>query len=307
MLVDPPVGRVVYSTNSKDKPIPVNCQPFQGGYSDFLTCTSTATIGENKSSIQGPPRTSMFDDIIYYWTKRSERNVSVDKPIEAAFYAKKIAAATWVNGLEYIRKAVSVLEWKLENGRQDKLEDSLYEEYEDLGWLEDILSVLYGWKWKCALFSDLMDNNLIELDIPIKDMECLGGARQKDVQDWIYIRQKLAMWTSRTKDLIDSALGSIQLVESAKSIEEARNSRLLATLGTVFLPLSLVASVLSMGGDFLPGNGRFWVYFALSLPLLLVSLLIVFASPMLYEPIRSWRTKRKAKAVPKRHHTIMEV
>ena len=119
-----------------------------------------------------------------------------------------------MNGLEYIRKAVSVLEWKLENGRQDKLEDSLYEEYEDLGWLEDILSVLYGWKWKCALFSDLMDNNLIELDIPIKDMECLGGSSQKDAQDWIYIRQKLAMWTSRTKDLIDSALGSIQLVES---------------------------------------------------------------------------------------------
>jgi hypothetical protein len=212
-----------------------------------------------------------------------------------------------MNGLEYIRKAVSVLEWKLENGRTDKLEDSLYEEYQDLGWLKDIMSVLYGWKWKCAHFSDLMDNNLIELDIPIKDMECLGGPRQKDAQDWIYIRQKLAMWTSRTKDLIDSALGSIQLVESAKSIEEARNSRLLATLGTVFLPLSLVASVLSMGGDFLPGNGRFWVYFALSLPLLLVSLLIVFASPMVYEPIRSWRTKRKAKAVPKRRHTTMEV
>lgn len=53
----------------------------------------------------------MFDDIIYYWTRRSERNISVDKPIEAAFYAKKkIAAATWMNGLEYIRKAVSVLE-----------------------------------------------------------------------------------------------------------------------------------------------------------------------------------------------------
>ena len=97
------------------------------------------------------------------------------------------------------------------------------------------------------------------------------------------------------------------VVEGAKSIEEARNSRLLATLGTVFLPLSLVASVLSMGGDFLPGNGRFWIYFALSLPLHIVSLLIIFASPMLYEPIRSWRTKRKAKAVPKRHHTIMEV
>ena len=88
MLVDPPVGRVVYATNSKDKPIPVDCQPFQGGYSDF-PCTSTAANSENESWIKGPPRTSMFDDIIYYWTRRSERNISVDKPIEAAFYAKK--------------------------------------------------------------------------------------------------------------------------------------------------------------------------------------------------------------------------
>src|SRR5580698_7895318 len=108
MLVDPPVGRAVYATKSKNNPIRVDCQLFQGGYNDFLACTSTAANGKDGSWITGPPRTSMFDDIIYYWTRRSERNAPVDKPIEAAFYAKKIVAAAWMNGLEYIRKAVSV-------------------------------------------------------------------------------------------------------------------------------------------------------------------------------------------------------
>jgi Mg2+ and Co2+ transporter CorA len=122
-------------------------------------------------------------------------------------------------------------------------------------------------------------------------MECLGGHEKKDAQDWIYVHKKLSLWESRVRDLVDSAHCSITLIESTKSIEEARATRLLAILGTVFIPLSLVASILSMGGDFLPGNSQFWVYFVMSLPPLLLSLTIVFASPMVLKRVESWRNK----------------
>jgi hypothetical protein len=73
-----------------------------------------------------------------------------------------------------------VLEWMMQHVRKSRLPKSPSEGYADLEWLDNILSALYRWKWRCSLFSDLMDNNLIALSISLKDMECLGGHEKKD-------------------------------------------------------------------------------------------------------------------------------
>lgn len=39
-----------------------------------------------------------------------------------------------------------------------------------------------------------------------------------------------------------------------------------------FAPLSLTAEILSMGGNFLPGNQLFWVYFVAAISIMLVVL-----------------------------------
>ena len=293
LLVDPAVGETVFSTRRKGTPIHVQkWEHFQGGYVDFLRpCMRTGLDGEIEAPIQGPPRTCMFDDVIYYYTQRSHPDTPRDTPEAGAFYAKKIIIATWANVLEYFRKGISVLEWRMQHVRKSRLPKSPSEGYADLEWLDNVLSALYRWKWRCSLFSDLMDNNLIALSISIKDMECLGGREKKDAQDWIYVHKKLSLWESRVRDLVDSAHCSITMIESTKSIEEARATRLLAILGTVFIPLSLVASILSMGGDFLPGESQFWVYFVVSLPLLVLSLVIVFASPIVLKKVEGWRNR----------------
>jgi hypothetical protein len=38
----------------------------------------------------------------------------------------------------------------------------------------------------------------------------------------------------------------------------------------LFIPLSTVASIFSMGGDFLPGNSRAWVFWVVSIPVLMM-------------------------------------
>lgn len=262
--------------------------------------------GDDDKSVHGPPRTSMFDDIIYYWTQRSHPSTARDAPKAAAFYAKKIVIATWVNALEYVQKGISVLEWRLHSVRKSKLPKNPREVHEDLEWLDGILTALHRWKWRCSVFCDLMDNNLTVLNIPLKDVDSL----EKDAQDWIYIYKKLTIWESRAKDLAASAYNSIALLESTKSISEAQAARLLAVLGTIFLPLSLVASILSMSSDFLPGRPQFWVYIAVSLPLLLLCLFIAFTPSTVLGKVETWPDKlrnQRIQVVPAKAVTPTEI
>ena len=62
----------------------------------------------------------------------------------------------------------------------------------------------------------------------------------------------------------------VAIREAQTSNLQARSVRWLTILGTFFVPLSVVAGVMSMGGSFLPGEDRFWVYFAVTSPMLLV-------------------------------------
>ena len=62
----------------------------------------------------------------------------------------------------------------------------------------------------------------------------------------------------------------VALREAQASNLEARSVRWLTILGTFFVPLSVVAGIMSMGADFLPGQDHFWIYFAVVVPLLLV-------------------------------------
>lgn len=62
-----------------------------------------------------------------------------------------------------------------------------------------------------------------------------------------------------------------------KGIQDSDFGARLSVFASVVFPLTLVASILSMGDDYLPGRRNFWVFWASSLPPALV-----FALVMLY-------------------------
>jgi Mg2+ and Co2+ transporter CorA len=64
----------------------------------------------------------------------------------------------------------------------------------------------------------------------------------------------------------------VQLVNSHRSASEASDVRRLTYIAIVFIPLSFVATIFSMGDDFLPGKGNFWLYWATSIPITLAVL-----------------------------------
>ncbi|KAJ8129891.1 hypothetical protein O1611_g3734 [Lasiodiplodia mahajangana] len=68
----------------------------------------------------------------------------------------------------------------------------------------------------------------------------------------------------RTIPVVASVL---QILDSRRSIAEAVNVRRLIVIALVFVPLSFVAGLFSMADGYAPGQPKFWIYFAVSLPL----------------------------------------
>jgi Mg2+ and Co2+ transporter CorA len=88
------------------------------------------------------------------------------------------------------------------------------------------------------------------------------------------MQRQLELYSQSFDQIVTVATSMIQILDSRRSIREAINAKRLADIALVFVPLSWVASLFNMGGDFLPGKGLFWVYFAVGLPLVAVVLLI---------------------------------
>jgi hypothetical protein len=264
-----------------------NLHLYQGGYADFTPWDGWALNDDLTEIREPPPRSSMFDDIIFYWTKRPQFFPGQEWPASAAFYTKKIVLANWVNVLEHVQRSTSVLEYHLEAGRSHEVgKGPLAQSLKDVEYLEDMLGAVYRLKTDCTQLCDWMSSNLAILGISNR-LSHPDVKNREDAQDWINVHERLAMWTSRTKDLAALTLGWMSLVESKRSIDEARSSRILVMLGTFFLPLSLISSIFSMGEDFLPGRSKFWIYVASAVTAVVVITVFVLARRA-WEGIHGW-------------------
>ncbi|KAI1496088.1 hypothetical protein F5X99DRAFT_85808 [Biscogniauxia marginata] len=81
---------------------------------------------------------------------------------------------------------------------------------------------------------------------------------------------------ARSLDTLNPILTSIvQLMDSHKSISEAADVKRLTYIAIVFIPLSFISGLFSMGENFLPGADGFWLYWVTSIP---ITVLVVAAS-----------------------------
>lgn len=85
--------------------------------------------------------------------------------------------------------------------------------------------------------------------------------------DFLAIAARLRPFQERMSDLTSLANDIAGLRASFKSIQDGEQGLRLSLFAAVIFPLTLVASMLSMGEDFLPGKSSFWVFWAASVPL----------------------------------------
>lgn len=295
IVVDPPVGPAIYAQKGiHDTMKKVDCasaRPYKGGFIDFLAEHNHTTDCDPLKHI------SLLDDIIHS-ALHPRRSPQFDDTIFGILsLTNRIAASNWINMLEYFREKISRLEFLQESAKTTSASGWPTNSYEKLSKIEDSLQEIVRWRRKSALYHTRMESNIADLT---KFHGLVRGnplyMETVDGEDWKYLLNALEGWKRRTSDDVQATFALLSLLEGQKSVDEAQNSGLLAMLGVIYLPFSLAAGILSMGGEFAAGADHFWIFFALAIPMLAMSLVLAFTPRLQTGMAKLWRKWNKRNA-----------
>lgn len=284
ILTDPPLRTVLTSQQSSTAPkpaysprekvsIPPN-KPFQGGYADFMPqSVQMATAGSS------PPRTSMLDDLCFYLQTHSSQLSDATTPATpaASVFAKKIIASHYHQLFNFVRSVTSDVQFHM--SRLDQLGMSYFDTaFVSSGQWSDAQALERRASEYCADIESIMLQCGIPLATPSpspspgEDNNAVAVPWGDCTADFQFLRMRLAD-VRRHAELLNTAItGLASMSGNQQALREARNTKALTLLGLVFIPLAYTATLFSMTDSFGPGGERFWVYFAVSLPLILLML-----------------------------------
>jgi Mg2+ and Co2+ transporter CorA len=189
--------------------------------------------------------------------------------------------------LEYLSGVVSEMEtrlWSFEEMPQRPSADDLRAQSSHL---RKILADVNRWRRRTWWLLDDMKENL----------EVLKHTGFQDIskeilEDFEIIKTRVEDCRQRIESLLPTVVGSFSLLEAQYASLSTRLSSWVAVLATVFVPLSISSGIFTLSGDYQPGYSKFWVYWAVASPMMVVVFLFVLGT-MYYRSFRNMRERRK--------------
>jgi hypothetical protein len=171
--------------------------------------------------------------------------------------------------VEFLQSIVSSTQWHL--SRQERMDTfnvaQVEAQWSDVQALE---------RWMSEYTEDIeaiMVQNRISLEGFRVDEAKTGWA--DTTADFQFVRTRLNNVRHHVEGLSSAitALAGITgnrqaVADQELSLQEANSTKALTFLGLVFIPLAYTASLFSIADPYGPGGDRFWLYFAISFPLI---------------------------------------
>lgn len=228
----------------------------------------------------GPPRTSMLDDLCFYLrrhtthiTRKSNSSVVSN---DAAIFAKKIIAAHYLQLFNFTRSVTSDVQFHM--SRLDRLGMDYFDSaFVSSGQWSDAQALERRISEYCADIESIMLNCSIPLDNQPDVAGCAAASSSSPlaplwydcVADFQVLHLRFGD-VRRHAELLNTAItGLTSISGNQKALREAKSTKALTLVGLVFIPLAYTATLFSMTESFGPGGERFWVYFAVSVPLII--------------------------------------
>jgi hypothetical protein len=276
------VQRDAFGVSAVLRTVPVTPGLFQGGYLDFMA------HGLQMTARAGPPRTSMLDDLCFYIQNYSSL-ISTSELDSVGFIARKIVSSQYLLQTLYLSAKVGNMQFHMTR-RNQALLDYFTPEFVEAQWSDS--QVL---ERRLSEYLGQVESIMMQLRIPL---ELPDPTR---VQSWmdttadfqfVYMRLKDIRHRAESLNAATAGLAGMSgnrqaLREQERSLREAKSTRALTFLGLIFIPLAYVASLFSMADPYGPGGGSFWVYFAISLPLIVVVVVAYYMIDMGYNVVSS--------------------
>jgi hypothetical protein len=283
VLLDPPVGRFVRDVTTGEL-IPLR---FQLSHEKALPAmflnpdiNYIHTLPKDRlrwrDQYQQPSYSSMFDDIL-------EMDLSCDditnEPISCTILPRRLLLSIWLSFLR--RRSINLL--RLQNTVMSVSEPLVRCDYmRNLSggrlssWHDELFSFIVNTKFRMTVLTKEVQDNTVALGIHASQLATLRGTTNRTVvHQW-----ELDGWQS----VLDSCISISHMADTFSqsymqyvTIQEAHLSNINASslsritiLTMLFIPLSTVAGIFSMSGDYMPGNSKGWIFWVVSVPVLLL-------------------------------------
>jgi hypothetical protein len=102
-------------------------------------------------------------------------------------------------------------------------------------------------------------------------------AQEWEAEDWRSLEDAIKAVERRIDVIYESYTQRASINESMAANQQARGVRYLTALAALFVPASLTAGIFAMAGEFSAGASRFWVFWAVSIPLMSILSVLFFA------------------------------
>ncbi|KAL4866209.1 hypothetical protein BDV12DRAFT_138254 [Aspergillus spectabilis] len=266
IVCDPPV-KTVRTGYSASEAVEIKTAPYSGGYVDFIPHK------EQLKHRTGPPRSSMLENICFYLQTYGYA-FDLSDPLSARTILEKIIASHYTLTAKYLRETIELVQWSL--SRQQNL--SIFSN----STAEEQWSDIQAWDRRVSEYKDDLQAIMLQLGILFEtpNIRTMKSWKESTI-DYQFLLQRFNSLHERIRDLNSAITGlasitsshqayteqKLALKASKQSLHEARRAKTLTLVGLVFIPLAYVASLFSMAEPYASGNERFWIYFAIALPL----------------------------------------
>ncbi|KAF2465899.1 uncharacterized protein BDR25DRAFT_80860 [Lindgomyces ingoldianus] len=281
-------------------------RPYNGGHPDPIPESAalrfTSDYGKANLEHSGAKsiyrrKNSLFDEAILYWTQKDNDDavrLAIEQPFNTMQYVLKIVAYHWTNTLELFLVTLNQAEFLADEGRYQQLEeggdavsgiftDDYHKWKKEISRLYVAIYSLNVFRRRLAYFEDDVELNLERLGCkpdgtlysPFADAQNLPLALQDAMMDFSAIAGRVKLYKDRADALASTADEIVNLRGAAKSLDDGAFNLRLAVLAAVVFPPTLIAALFGMSDGFKPGDGQFWIFWAVSIPSVIFMVIIV--------------------------------
>jgi hypothetical protein len=221
---------------------------------------------------QSPDMQSIFEDILHLYPL--EQYQSTTDPRICTDICRKLVLSAWTAWLRVVEAQITQEQYFMSTGKTPTGINTAT--WLDKSWMQPWQARQFGRLIRAKSALEAIDADLYY------NMDALGiGAKRNGTEDWeaeAWRSLQNAVHVLKTKvDIIFQAYTqAVSVQESITSNKQARQVGYLTSLATLFIPVSLIAAIFSMGGKFSAGASLFWVYWAISIPIVIAGCILLF-------------------------------
>lgn len=219
-----------------------------------------------QSSEQTPKMVSLFEDMLTLYP-RTVRNSTLE-PNSCTDVCRRLVLSAWTARVRIIEAQVAQERTDMSMG--DGLAARNTRKIFILPWArpwqpEDFNRLVRASAVLQSIDAELR-SNLNALGVDTSEAQFLDPW---EVTAWKNLREAIQLQKFRVDSILETYMQAI-------SVRQSINAGYLTSMATIFIPVSLVAAVFSMGGEFAAGESLFWVFWVVAVPVTLLGCFLLF-------------------------------